>query len=306
MIQRQHLAQAIAMIQTQDATAGHALREFLGTGRLLARPEAEVPTFELDGTAVTVRRHQWLHQGVPALGERLVLAFGEWRARQEQALADESHLPERSRRLARRAALEYALDFALAGAEDRAVAAMASAPADGEAAACLTLLEDLHGDFPGRTMPWDPSQPEVYFKGVVDVDTAALFCRFPFTRDSLLQVADRNLEFYNLRFVLDHLLQGQHRNLFACVVHGRLVGLMTVRSVVEHGRAELEVQWLATARGGPTGEPLRGEWVHRERARCCWPAPGCSGSSTSRGSPAWWCSPNPRRRPSTSRSASPT
>ena len=63
--------------------------------------------------------------------------------------------------------------------------------------------------------------------------------------------------------VLDHLLHGQHRNLFCCAVHGRLAGMMTVRPVLEHGRHELEVQWLATARGGPTGKPARGEWVHK-------------------------------------------
>lgn len=261
MIQRQHLAEAIDEIARHDATAGHALRQFLATDRLMARPEAEVPTFELDGTATTVRRHQWIHQGMPALVERLVLAFGQWRARQDLPTTPAHR--ERSRRLAHRAGLEYVLDFCLARAEQRAIARMEADPLDGRAAACVTLLEDLHGGFPGDLMPWNPAHPEVFFKGVVDVDTAALFCQFPYTRDSLLQVADRNLEFYNLQFVLDHLLAGEEARLFCCVVHGRLVGLMTVRSVVEHGRAEMEVQWLATSRGGPTGNPVRGEWVHR-------------------------------------------
>ena len=263
VIAREHLAEAVDVIARRDSTVGHALREFLGTGRLRARPRAEVPTFELDDVPTTVRRHQWIHQGTPALAERLVLAFGEWRVRQEQPDSSSAHERDRARRQARRAGLETLLEFALAAAEDRARDLMEHAPADGQLAANFTLLEDLHADFPSATMPWDTTQPDVFFKGVVDVDTAALFCRFPFTRDSLRQVADRNLEFFSLHFVLDHLLRGEHRNLFCCVVHGRLVGLMTVRSVLEQGRTELEVQWLATSRGGPTGAPLRGEWVHR-------------------------------------------
>jgi acetoin utilization deacetylase AcuC-like enzyme len=263
MIDREQLTAAVAAIAQRDAVAGHALREFLATNRLRARPDASIPTFELDGETTQIRRHQWIHQGVPALVERLVLAFGEWRARQDQPETDVGYQRDRSRREARRAGLEYALDYSLAEAEQRAQALMADAPADGELAARFTLLEDLQGDFPGEALPWNPNHPDVFFTGVVDVDTAALFCRFPFTRDGLLQVADRNLEFFNLHFVLDHLLAGEHTNLFCCAVHGRLAGMMAVQPVTEHGRRELEVKWLATSRGGPTGRPERGEWVHR-------------------------------------------
>lgn len=263
MIKREDLAAAVAAIAKRDPTAGHALREFLATGRLRPLPDATVPSCVLDGVTVMVRRHQWIHQRLPALIERLVLAFGEWRARQGEQEPDTGFQRDRAQRLTRRVALDDLLDYQLAAAEERAQHAVEAAPLDGDLAARLTLLEDLHGDFPGDTMPWNPAHPEVYFKGVVDVDTAALFCRFPFTRDSLLQVADRNLEFFNLHFVLDYLVRGDHRNLFCCVVHGRLCGMMTVRPCVEHGCKELEVQWLATARGGPTARPARGEWVHR-------------------------------------------
>ncbi|MBD3220133.1 hypothetical protein GF314_02735 [bacterium] len=263
MIDREHLAEAVTAIADHDPTAGHALREFLATSRLRPRPNAATPTFELDGTPTIVRRHQWIHQGRPALVERLLLAFGEWRERQKHPDVDGDVQRDRARRDARRAGLEFALDHALVQAEERAQDRMAAEPADGDLAARFTLLEDLQGEFPGDAMPWNPQHPDAFFTGVVDVDTAALFCRFPFTRDGLLQVADRNLEFFNLHFVLDHLLNGEHRNLFCCAVHGRLAGMMTVQPVVEHGRRELEVKWLATARGGPTGEPVRGEWVHR-------------------------------------------
>ncbi len=263
MIDREQLAEAVAVIAARDPEAGIPLRELLAAGRLAAVPGAEVATFRMDDETVTVRRHQFIHQGLPALVERLTLAFGAWRARQGEAEGTEGFQKDRSRRLSRRAGLEFMLDFSLAQAEDTGRRQMEEHPADGERAAALTLLEDLHGEFPGDALPWNPSHHDVFFKGVVDVDTAALFCRFPFTRDGLLQVADRNLEFFNLHFVLDHLLRGQHRNLFCCVVHGRLVGMMTIGPVTEHGRRELEVKWLATSRGGPTGAPERGEWVHR-------------------------------------------
>jgi acetoin utilization deacetylase AcuC-like enzyme len=263
MIDREQLVAAVASIAASDPEAGVALRNLLESGRLVAVADAAVATFRLDDETVSVRRHQYIHQGLPALVERLALAFGTWQARQGQAETAPGYQRDRSRRLARRSGLEYQLNLSLAAAEQECRLQVEAEPADGERAAALTLLEDLHGEFPGAALPWNPSHHDVFFKGVVDVDTAALFCRFPFTRDGLLQVADRNLEFFNLRFVLEHLLRGEHRNLFCCVVHGRLVGMMTVRPVTELGRRELEVQWLATSRGGPTGAPARGEWVHR-------------------------------------------
>jgi len=263
VIGRAQLVEAVAAIAGRDPAATAPLRELLAAGRLHAVESAEAPSFALDGEVFTVRRHQWIHQGLPALVERLVLAYGEWRARQESPETPAGDQRERSRRLARRAGEGYLLAYRLAEAEDACRALVEDSPADGELAARLTLLEDLRSDFPGDALPWNPSHPEVFFQGVVDVDTAALFCRFPFTRDALLQVIDRNLEFFNLHVVLDHLLRGEHRNLFACVVHGRLAGMMAVRPAAESGRRELEVRWLATARGGPTGAPARGEWVHR-------------------------------------------
>ncbi len=263
MIDQEHLDAAVRIIADRDPDAAGPLRDLLAGERLVAEPDADVPTFRIDGERKVVRRHQLIHQGLPAVVERLVLAFGEWRAAQAAPTVGAVDQRDRSRRLARRAGLDYAVDYSLARAADVCRREVEADPADGEMAARLTLLEDLGAAFPGDALPWNPSHPEVFFKGVVDVDTAALFCRFPFTRDSLLQVADRNLEFFNLHFVLDHLLHGQHRNLFCCVVHGRLAGMMTVRPVLEHGRHELEVQWLATARGGPTGKPARGEWVHK-------------------------------------------
>ncbi|HOX25359.1 MAG TPA: hypothetical protein PLL30_12700 [Candidatus Krumholzibacteria bacterium] len=263
MISGAQLQAAIAAIAVRDPSAAGTLRDLVAAGRLGPAPGGAIPSFTLDGETVDVRRHQWIHQGVPALVERLVLAYGEWRERQAQAELPAGFRRDRSRRLARRAGEEYLLDYRLAEAEADCRALVEADPADGELAARLTLLEDLRSEFPGSALPWNPAHPEAFFEGVVDVDTAALFCRFPFTRDSLLQLIDRNLEFFNLHFVLGYLRRGEHRNLFCCVVHGRLAGMMTVRAVNEHGRRELEVEWLATARGGPTGAPARGEWVHR-------------------------------------------
>jgi len=263
VITRGDLTAAVAALAEHDPTASVPLRELLATGRLIAIAGAEQPTFRIDEEVTLVRRHQWIHQGQPALVERLALAFGDWRARQGLIDGTFGFQQERLRQRARRQGLTDLLNFRLAEAENTLVKQMEADPNDGELAARLTLLEDLHGEFPFDALPWNPAHPEVFFKGVVDVDTAALFCRFPFTRDSLLQIADRNLEFFNVRFVLEYLMRGDHRNLFCCVVHGRLVGMMAVRPVTEHGRQELEVQWLATSRGGPTGAPLRGEWVHK-------------------------------------------
>ncbi len=172
MITRKNLSDAVASIQQHNATTANALHQLMASGRLSAVAGAKLPSFIIDGETITVRRHQWIHQGEPVLVERLMLAFGAWRARQEHGDTTTGIQRDRGRRLARRAGLETVLDFQLARVEDQFVQLMVDSPTDGDIAARLTLLEDLRGEFPGDLMPWNPNQRDAFFKGVVDVDTA--------------------------------------------------------------------------------------------------------------------------------------
>ena len=268
MITRDDLADAVAQIGRTDPELGHGLAPLLADGRLApadaARPgEGEEAAFVLDGERVTVRRHQFIHQGVPALVEKLVVAAARQEARRLQSRAEFGWQRDRLRREAQRTALERLLDFRLDEETRHYQSILAREPLDRHASAGLTLLEDLHGDFPGDVMPWNPAHGSVFFKGVVEVDTSALFVQLPMTRDALLQIADRDLEFFNLHHVFEVLRRGEHRRLFACVVHGRLAGMMEVGIAGGSGFEDLEIRYLATAQGGPQGTPARGEWAHR-------------------------------------------
>ncbi len=271
MIGRDALQQAIGEIAGHDAEAAHTLTEMITWGLLAPVPpdddvasgSGQEPAFAFNGESIHVRRHQYLHQGLPALVERLLLAYGTLREQRRQSSPDFGWQRSRQRREARRAGLAYLVDYRLNEESAHYEAQLAQEPLDETASACLTLLEDLRGDFPGDALPWNPAHAAVYFKGVVEVDTSALFVQLPLTRDCLLQIADRDLEFFNLRHVLDVVRHGEHRRLFACIVHGRLAGMMEVGLTAGAGPQELEIRYLATSQGGPHGHPVRGEWVHR-------------------------------------------
>lgn len=75
-----------------------------------------------------------------------------------------------------------------------------------------------------------------------------MFVCFPFCMESLMQVADLNLEFFHLRFVLSCLVRGVERNLLACVVQNRLMGLVYLALKEQFLRRELEIKYIATQR----------------------------------------------------------
>ena len=269
MISREALVEAVRQIARIDPELSHLLAPMLQDGRLAATGEpghvGEGPdvAFVLDGERISVRRHQYIHQGLPALVEKLVLAATQQEAQRQQPAAEFSWQRDRLRREARRVALERLLDFRLDEETRHYQEILARQPLDRHASAGLTLLEDLHGEFPGDTLPWNPAHGSVYFKGVVDVDTSALFVQLPMTRDALLQIADRDLEFFNLAHVLAAIRQGAHRRLFACVVHGRLAGMVEVGTSGGAGFEDFEIRYLAAAQGGSPGADGRREWTHR-------------------------------------------
>jgi len=269
MITRESLAEAVAQISRTDPERGRVLTAMLADGCLGPASVlrhggvSEEPAFVLDGERVMVRRHQFIHQGLPAVVEKLVLVAAQQDALRQQPTAEFGWQRERLRREARRVALNRLLDFRLDEETRHYQGILAREPLDRHASAGLTLLEDLHGEFPGDVLPWNPAHGSVFFKGVVEVDTSALFVQLPMTRDALLQIADRDLEFFNLNHVLEVVRRGEHRRLFACVVHGRLAGMMEVGVSGGPGFEDLEIRYLATAQGGPHGTPVRGEWAHR-------------------------------------------
>ena len=64
-----------------------------------------------------------------------------------------------------------------------------------------------------------------------------------------MQVADINLEFFHVRFLLACLMRGQEQRLFACIVDGRIVGMLFLALKTALFYSGLEIKYIATLRG---------------------------------------------------------
>jgi hypothetical protein len=110
----------------------------------------------------------------------------------------------------------------------------------------------------------EDGDPPFFFKGVVDVNTAAYFMKFPISMDTLMQVADINVEFFHVRFILNCLIRGLDNNLMACVAGENIVGLIYLTLKEQLLKKDLEIKYLATLRGktwnpkGLSPKPLKG------------------------------------------------
>ena len=98
-------------------------------------------------------------------------------------------------------------------------------------------------------MPTSAGDDRVIFSGAVDDGRPAFFIPFAFTLDNLMQVADINLEFFHVRFLLACLPRGQDRHLFACTVDGRIVGMLFLSLKSALFYSGLEIKYIATLRG---------------------------------------------------------
>jgi hypothetical protein len=82
--------------------------------------------------------------------------------------------------------------------------------------------------------------------------------------DSLMQVADINVEFFHVRFILNCLIHGLENNLMACVAGESIVGLIYLTLKEQFLKQDLEIKYLATLRGktwhpkGLSPKPLKG------------------------------------------------
>jgi acetoin utilization deacetylase AcuC-like enzyme len=93
------------------------------------------------------------------------------------------------------------------------------------------------------------SDRALQFEGVLDYATPARFIPFPFCLDALLQAAALNLEFFHVRLLLSYLGQPSENRLFACVVAGNLLGLISLELKFHYFRKSLGIKYLATAGG---------------------------------------------------------
>lgn len=277
MLKREHIKQAIDAIARRAPEIGYYLDELLGDGTIDALPPENAMTaggdflFRFDDRLHTVRRFSFFNAGTAPIEQQLLFRYGETQKKQDALATREPIDYVAIARTIQFAGAEFALDYEI----DRALQTIRLRGKRGEsvddpgsesirAQSIVRLLAlktacahpSLYGDQD------EPAQSQlVLFTGVVGNSQPAQFTNFPFTRAALVQVAEMNLEFFHLRFVIDVLARGKQERLFACVCDNRIRGLLYLGLRQKPFMRSLEIRYIASAQEDPDRpllRPLRG------------------------------------------------
>lgn len=271
MIKREHIKQAIRTISDRDHEIGYVLDEMLGMGRIRpAATDAEVMAgedfyFFFDEKIVTVKKVIFFNVGTVSIEERLLIKYGEMMKRNELHQTGKHLSFADAAKKIRHAGLAFLVDHELDDAVLREKAHQK--PDSGLVAEYHRIKQQRQPLNISWHGPADGPDVTVLYQGIVDAGKQALFVRFPFCVDALIQVADINLDFFHIRFLLSCLARGVAHNLFACVVDNRIEGMVFLTFKEQLFYRALEIQYIATVRGRPVldtepaANPLKGVGV---------------------------------------------
>jgi acetoin utilization deacetylase AcuC-like enzyme len=254
VIKREHIKQAIVAISEREPAIGRTLDELLGMGRIEAAAPAEDSDadtdfhFLFDREKVRVKKFIFIHEGTAPIERGLLIKYGELLRKRELMEGRRERDFLRAARDVRRSGLRLMVLYEIENAIQRA-RRVSDAGTAGGADERLALLSRLKSENPDGRIPASSRDDRVIFCGAVDDGREALFIPFVFSMESLMQVADINLEFFHVRFLLACLLRGQDHLLFACAVNGRIVGMLflSIKSALFY--SGLEIKYIATLRG---------------------------------------------------------
>ena len=245
MLKREHIRQAIDAIAQRDREAGYILDEMLGVGRIALPAGQQENTspedfyFTFDDQPAIVRRGAFFDAGTAPLEERLLIKYGELIARNELVRDGQAVDFSQAAARIRRAGLAFMVDHELT----QAAAHVQNGHPDPVALAAgyLEIKENRQLVDAGGAL----------FRGTVAGGKSACFLPFPFSREALIQVADLNVDFFHVRFLLTCLARGTARHLYACVVDNRIEGLAYLTFREQLFYRAVEIHYIATARGRP-------------------------------------------------------
>ena len=271
MIKREHIKQAIDAISATDPEIGYSLNEMLGSGSIDAETDCRGVSqdndlyFLFDNQKVRIRKFVYFNEGIVAIEERLLIKYGEMAKKQEllhrgaplNYMKASREIREAGLRLMVTREVDYAIadlqselkETAEAAAAGVGIARKSPKEQTGFRRGVLSLLEKIRQGDPGLYIPRDEEDPSLFYKGVIDRDTPAFFMQFSFCMDSLMQVADMNLEFFHVRFLLNCLVRGLDKRLLSCVTRGKIVGLIFIVPKSKRFHRGLEIRYMATLRG---------------------------------------------------------
>jgi hypothetical protein len=268
MIKREHIKQAVDAISGRNPDIGYSLDEMLGMG-LIDVPSREDERdgenffFLFDGEKVLVNRVLFFNEGIVPVEQGLLIKYGELVKKQElEARRDPSAYSDVLREIRRaglRTAVLHEIDYAIGHLRKKAET---GASMDRRREELTEFLDEIKKS--GGPLDGGEDDPMVLYRGVIDAQTPAYFMRFPMSMESLMQVADMNVEFFHVRFILNCLIRGVERNLLACVAKGNILGLAFLALREQIFKKDLEIKYLATLRGKtwdmerPSFKPPRG------------------------------------------------
>ena len=289
MLKKEHIKQAINVIAGRDPEIGYTLDQMLGLGRIEALPPEADATggedfyFLFDRRPVRVKKSIFINEGTVPIEQQLLIKYGEMAKKQEllgemgggdyHGVTTDIHMAGLKLMVIHE--IDYAIkrlepDPETPPPEPIAPKQMPSGtegiPAhatdqDTKYAAqhhLITFLEALkQEDKPLEMLGTDTIgnlKNDLVYLGSVDVDMPACFKQFPFCMDALMQVADINMEFFHVRFIIDCLIRGVAHNLFSCVVDDRIEGMVYLAFKQQYLYQALEIKYIATVRGRPSGK----------------------------------------------------
>ena len=276
MIKREHIKQAIDAIARRSPEIGYSLDQMLGMGVIDTAAGADQALegdnlhFVFNDEKVLVNRVLFFNEGIVPIEQGLVIKYGELVRKQElQDKSDSFNYRDASAEI-HRAGLElvvtYEIDYAIRRLrrelEDMQSPSSESRPK--QIRDLIASLEAMKKDERPIEIREKDGEPVFFYRGVVDANTPAYFMKFPISMDTLMQVADINVDFFHVRFVLNCLIRGLENNLMACVAGENIVGLLYLTLREQFFKKDLEIKYLATLRGktwnpkGLSPKPLKG------------------------------------------------
>ena len=273
MIKREHIKQAIDAISRRSPDIGYSLDQMLGMGVIdtaAGAQDGDNLHFVFDDEKVLVNKVLFFNEGIVPIEQGLVLKYGELVRKQELQDKSEAFNYRDASAEIHRAGLQrvvtYEIDYAIRRLrrelEDNQ--SPVTEAREKQIQDVIASLEGMKKDERPVEIHEGEGDPGCFYKGVVGEGIPATFMKFPLCMDALMQVADINMEFFHVRFVLNCLIRGLESNLMACVTGENIVGLIYLTLKEQFFKKDLEIKYLASLRGktwnpkGLSAKPVKG------------------------------------------------
>lgn len=269
MIKRENIKQAIDAISKRDPEIGYSLNEMLGTGKIDIPSRGDVstrgedPHFFFDKEKVSINKFLYFNEGTVPIEQGLLIKYGEMIERQELQNRKETRDYKQTVSEIRRAGLEFMVKHEIDFALDRLKKPHRVPEKNQKNEGLISFLEGLKQDSGVLELSKGENDPTLLYRGIIDEAIPACFKNFRFRMDSLMQVANMNLEFFHVRFLLDCLIKGLEKGLYICLVDGKIFGLVYLTFKRHFFFKELEIKYIATVRGKTGNEKKSDKEIFR-------------------------------------------